>query len=313
MNIQTLAKIDLNLLVALHVLLEERSVSGAARRLSITQPAMSKTLGRLRDTFDDPLFVRSKRGIQPTPRAEAIASDLHNLLSGIETLLDAGEFSPAAFRGEINMAISEYVGLSLLPPLTARLQSVAPRLRLRTITRVEGQLDRLANGELDFAIQLARAEYPHEYRYHPLGSSPLAVFVRRGHPLVGRPITRDTLSQYPAISLYISDRGDVELPALPSGETITGRSGMLETSHLLTALEVLRETDYTLVCPAYLARNDGATRDVVALPLPPDEAQTVEYALVAHDRTARSPIHQWLWNEIIDTVRHMRVRTVHRG
>ena len=88
---------------------------------------------------------------------------------------------------------------------------------------------------------------------------------------------------------------------------------MLETSHLLTALEVLRETYYTLVCPAYLARNEGATRDVIALPLPPHEAQSVDYTLVAHERTAQSAIHQWLWNEIVDTVRNMRVRTVHRG
>jgi DNA-binding transcriptional LysR family regulator len=88
---------------------------------------------------------------------------------------------------------------------------------------------------------------------------------------------------------------------------------MLETSHLLTAFEVLRETNYTLICPAYLARDDGATRDVVALPLPQGQSQSVEYSLVAHERTARSPIHQWLWNEIIDTVRSMRVRTVHRG
>jgi len=313
MNIKTLAKADLNLLVALHVLLEERSVSVAAKRLSITQPAMSKTLARLRETFDDPLFVRSKRGIQPTPRAEAIAGELQTLLNNISNLLDAGEFSPRAYRGEITVAISEYVGLSLLPPLTARLQTVAPRLRLRTITRVENQLDRLASGELDFAIQLTRAAYTPEYRYQSLGNSPLAVFVRRGHPLVGRTMSRDVLAEYPAISLYVSDRGDVELPALPNAESLTGRQGMLETSHLLTALEVLRETNYTLICPAYLARNHGATRDVVALPLPLDEAQSVDYTLVAHERTASSPLHQWLWNEIVDTVRNMRMRTVHRG
>ena len=76
MNLNRLARIDLNLLVALHILLQEGSVSRAAERLNITQPAMSKTLGRLRETFDDPLFVRSKRGIQPTPRAISLAGEL---------------------------------------------------------------------------------------------------------------------------------------------------------------------------------------------------------------------------------------------
>lgn len=313
MNLKALAKADLNLLVALHVLLEECSVSAAAKQLSITQPAMSKTLARLRETFGDPLFVRSKRGIQPTPRAQALAPELKSLLGKVETLLDGEDFTPSAYRGEIQMAISEYVGISLLPPLSSKLQHTAPKLRLRTITRVENQLERLATGDLDFAIQLSRPSYPGEYRYQSLGNSPLAIFVRRGHPLIGQTVSREKLALFPAINLYVSDRLDTTLPELPVTGAIGDQVGMLETSHLLTALEVLRETDYTLICPAYLARNDGATRDVVALPLPQGEAQSVDYTLVAHERTAHSPVHQWLWTEILDTVRNMRVRTVHRG
>jgi DNA-binding transcriptional LysR family regulator len=312
MNLQNLAKVDLNLLVALQALLEERSVSRAAKRLSVTQPAMSKTLGRLRDTFGDPLFARSKRGIQPTPRALALSTDLQKVLSNIETLLDAGEFSPAAFRGEIVLAISEYVGFTLLPPLTGRLQTSAPQLQLKTITRAEGQLDQLASGDLDLAIQFTRDEYPREFRTHPLASSPLAIFVRRDHPLVGQPLTTEKIAAYPMIDLYVADRGELNLAPLP--RELTGRRrGTLETSHLLTAFEVLRETDYILACPAYLASNDGATRDVIALAPPENLSQTIDYSLVAHERTANSPIHQWLWHEIIDTVRALRVRTVHRG
>jgi len=314
MELKNLSRLDLNLLVSLQVLLEERSVSAAARRMSITQPAMSKTLSRLRDTFGDPLFVRSKRGIQPTPRAEAIAHELPALLTAIESLFTAQEFVPQRYTGEITMAISEYVGLSLLPPLTARLQKVAPRLRLRTITRVEGQLDELAAGGLDFAVQLTRSEYPEEFRHQSLGGSPLAVFVREGHPLAQQKITRESLQAFPAISLYVSDRNDLELPPLPSTEARpAGPGGMLETSHLLTALEVLKETNFTLVCPAYLTRNRSATRGVLALPLPDEDAINVDYALVAHRRTEASQVHQWLWHEIIDTVRGMRLRTVHRG
>jgi DNA-binding transcriptional LysR family regulator len=312
MNLQQLAKVDLNLLVSLQALLEEKSVSQAAKRLSITQPAMSKTLARLRETFDDPLFARSKRGIQPTPRALSLSAELQRVLSSIEGLLDAGEFSPGAYRGEIVMAISEYVGFTLLPPLTGRLQTIAPQLQLKTITRAEGQLDLLATGELDLAIQITRDEYPKEFRTHPLASSPLAVFVRRDHPLVGAPLTAASIAHYPIIELYVADRNELTLSQL-LGESSGQRRGTLETSHLLTAFEVLRETDYILACPAYLARSDGATRDVVALPLPSDLNQTVNYSLVAHVRTASSPIHQWLWHEIIDTVRTLRVRTVHRG
>lgn len=288
-------------------------MSKAASRMAITQPAMSKTLARLREAFNDPLFVRSKRGIQPTPRAESLVSELENILGSIENLLIEGEFSPLSYQGEVSIAISEYVGLSLLPALASKLQTIAPKLRVKTITRVEGQLEQLASGELDFAIQIERASYGPEYRMQPLGSSPLAIFVRRQHPLVDQGISIESLLQYPTINLYISDRENLELTIQNRYREVFGSAGMVETSHLLTALEILRETDYTLLCPAYLARNDGATRDVVALSLPPEHATIIDYALVAHERTQRSPLHQWLWSEIIDTVRNMRMRTVHRG
>ena len=313
MNLQRLAKIDLNLLVSLHILLEEGSVSRAADRLSITQPAMSKTLGRLRETFDDPLFVRSKRGIQPTPRALGLVAELKTILGQIDGLLDAGDFSPAAYRGEITLAISEYVGFTLLPPLLARLQSSAPRLRLRTITRAERQLDKLANGELDFAIQIQREEYSDEYAVSPLASSPLAIFVRQEHPLVEQTLTGALIRQYPQISLYVADREELIGGQMMARGLFESDRGILETSHLLTAFEILRETDYLLICPAYLARNEGATRDIVALTLPIEMTFNVQYSLVAHRRTEHSSVHQWLWQEIIETVQSMRFRIVHRG
>ena len=313
MNINQLARVDLNLLVALQVLLEERSVSRAAQRLNVTQPAMSKTLGRLRDTFDDPLFARSKRGIQPTPRAEALGAELQNILSDIETLLDAGEFVPSAFRGEMVIAISEYVGFTLLPSLTSRLETRAPKLRLRTITRAENQLDQLATGALDFSIQLTRQHYDPEYRYQSLSSSPLAIFVRRDHPLTDKPLTEENLRLFPQINLYVADREELTDIDRTATEILGSHRGSLETSHLLTAFEILRSTNYTLIGPGYMSRNGGATQDLTTLPLPEQFSRTIDYSLVAHERTARSPIHQWFWNEVIDTVRALRVRTVHRG
>ena len=150
MDTRTLSRIDLNLLLALQVLLEEASVSRAADRLNITQPAMSKTLSRLRDVFDDPLFTRSGRGIQPTPRAQALAGELQDLLGGLGRLVESRDFEPAAYEGEVTLALSEYIGVALLPPLIRRLHELSPRLSVRTITRIENQLEQLAQGNLDF-------------------------------------------------------------------------------------------------------------------------------------------------------------------
>ena len=92
MNLSRLAKIDLNLLVALHILLEEGSVSKAATKLSITQPAMSKTLGRLREKFAEPLFVSSERGVKHMPRALGIDAESKVKREQMEGQMDGGEF-----------------------------------------------------------------------------------------------------------------------------------------------------------------------------------------------------------------------------
>ena len=315
MDTRDLARIDLNLLLSLQVLLEEGSVSRAADRLNITQPAMSKTLLRLRDVFADPLFTRSGRGIQPTPRANELRGELQELLGGIDRLVKGEAFSPADYDGEITLALSEYIGVALLPPLIQRLHGLAPRLSIRTITRIENQLEQLAQGNLDFAIQIAQTTYPPAYRWQTLGSSPPAILVREGHPLTEGEGSWDRLASYPLIRLYISDLDHLEI-ARSSEAFIRARSpqqGSLETSHLLTALEVLRSTDYFLPGPAYLVRNEQATRGIAALPVPEGASYELQYRLVAHERTAHSALHNWLWEQILDTLRGLRVRTIHRG
>ena len=109
MQLKALKRIDLNLLVALQILLEESNVSRAAQRLFITQPAMSKTLRRLRDVFNDPLFIRGPHGIRPTPRALELQSALGPILEGIDTLIAPVVFDPSNFVGEVSIAISEFM------------------------------------------------------------------------------------------------------------------------------------------------------------------------------------------------------------
>ena len=310
MDIKDLARVDLNLLLALQVLLEERSVSRAAARLNITQPAMSKTLSRLRDTFDDPLFTRSSRSIQPTPRALDIAYDLQEVLGQIGSLLNAVEFDPGVFTGEFTIALSEYIGATLLPNLVQRLHEQAPKLSIKTITRVDNQLDQLASGELDFAIHIRRSHYPSEFTVETLGSSPPAILVRDQHPLTQGEITWERLASYPLISLYISELDKSEL-AQTSDTYLRARDpeqAAFETSHLLTALEVLRSTDYFLRGPEFVTRNRAATEGIVALPLPAGSEYSMDYVMVRHARTGNSALHDWLWREILSVIQHQSSR-----
>jgi DNA-binding transcriptional LysR family regulator len=308
MDIQKLAKTDLNLLISLQVLLEEKNVSRAAERLHITQPAMSKTLSRLRQLFDDPLFTRSSHGMQPTPKALELTKNLGEILRGITQLVADSRFDPGKFSGEITLALSEYIGVALLPQLTRRLQTQAPLLRIRVITRVENQLEELALGNLDFAIHIEHASYGAEYRVHHLGGSPPALLMRENHPLTRGKTSWQRLSQFPLIRLYVSDWEQLEIQRNSNviSPLLEHLQGSLEISHLLTALEVLRHTDYFMPAPAYILQNEDATRGITAQPVPRESDYNLNYALVGHSRTANSPMHNWLWEQITCTIADLR-------
>jgi DNA-binding transcriptional LysR family regulator len=308
MDTKELSKIDLNLLISLQVLLEERNVSRAAERLYITQPAMSKTLTRLRVLFADALFTRTGHGMQPTPRAVELASGLKDILGNISHLLTGPRFDPRSFNGEIVLALSEYIGVALLPRLLGHLYAQAPRLRIRVITRIENQLQELAVGNLDFVIHVKQARYSAEYRVENLGSSPLAILIRETHALALGEINWERLAQFPLIRLYASSQEQLEIQQHAAARLpITEHPlGTLEISHLLTALEVLRQTDYFMPAPAFLLQQEDATAGIIGLPLPAAADFSVNYALVAHQRTCNSPLHNWLWEQITCNIRELR-------
>ena len=130
MNLQRLSRLDLNLLVSLQALLEEKSVTKAAERLFITQPAMSRVLQRLRDQLDDPLFTRTGNELVPTPRARELQIRLPGLLDTVLEMVSEGEFDPGTYVGEINIAVPEFVAISLVSELTRVITEHAPNVIL---------------------------------------------------------------------------------------------------------------------------------------------------------------------------------------
>ena len=122
--------VDLNLLKALDALIETRSVTRAAGRLGLSQPAVSGMLARLREVFGDPLFLRAQRGLLPTPRTEALAVPLKRMLAKAEALLQPATFDPATAQGTLRIAATDYAQAALVLPLLAVLRREAPGLRI---------------------------------------------------------------------------------------------------------------------------------------------------------------------------------------
>ena len=150
MNIK---RIDLNLLVYLNTLLKERSVSRAAEKLGITQPAMSNALRRLRDLLGDPVLVRTSSGMTPTERAKIMEPLVVEALSRAELALQPVEnFDAATSTRTFRIMASDYIETTLLAPLMGRLNAIAPGITLDVLTASDGSFSDLERGDIDMAI-----------------------------------------------------------------------------------------------------------------------------------------------------------------
>ena len=150
-------KVDLNLLVVLDALLEEGNVTRAAARLGYTQPTVSGMLMRLRDLFGDPLFVRTQRGLLATPRAQALAVPLKQLLDDSRHLVARNAFDPVHAEVTFKVSSNDYMQHAVLTPFVKALRSEARHIRLAIVPPIiEGLGDALARGQIDLAITAAQ-------------------------------------------------------------------------------------------------------------------------------------------------------------
>src|SRR5713226_7430322 len=176
---------DLNLLVGLQALIEERSITRAGSRLSLTQPAMSRVFDRLQQMFGDELLVRTRRGYEPTHRALEIYAELRQLVPRIENLLRRDEFKPAEATGVFRIGATDYAALVVLPGLTRALVKPAPKLRIE-VSPPDDPLEKLSANTLD--LTLGVAEPPQPYHSEPIFEDKIVCLVRLGHPLGPGPI-----------------------------------------------------------------------------------------------------------------------------
>src|SRR5690348_1076174 len=187
MNVQD---IDQNLLRAFDAVLQEKSVTGAAARLRLTQPAVSNALSRLRALFDDPLFVRTPGGMDATPFARELGEPVRQALALLDSALAHGPgFEPATATRAFRFYMSDLGQVEFLPPLVERVQRTAPGVRLEAVSLdLEHIADALGSGALDLAVGFLPALGPPIER-KALFRDPYVCLMRADHP-VGRSLTR---------------------------------------------------------------------------------------------------------------------------
>ncbi len=176
--------LDLNLLKALDALLEERSVTRAAERLALTQPAVSGMLTRLRDCFDDPLFTRTQRGIIPTLRALELATPVKQILYDVNSLLQPKAFNPGTAEITFTLAATDYALRAIVVPFMATLRQQAPGIRVAVLPVNNDQVkSQLENGDVDIAL-ITPETTPLDLHAHALYDEDYVCLLRQDHPAV---------------------------------------------------------------------------------------------------------------------------------
>jgi LysR family nod box-dependent transcriptional activator len=304
-------RFDLNLLIALDVLLREKNITRAAEKVFVSQPAMSAALHRMREYFGDPLLVRVGRDMELSPRGQSLVEPVREALLLIQATLGAQpSFSAATTQREFTLIVSEEAVPGLLPAIVERVSSEAPGIRINVQLMSHTALNRLEYGEVDMCLSLdilrlfeVRA-YPETLRSVPLRPVRWICAVDRDHPTIGDGITAEQYFSLPHVfgrpSGYTASAEelvrrilDIDLPVhicLPS---------------LLHLPLVLRGTRLVATLPERVAQMFAATLPVKTFPLP-FEAPPMREILLWHRRNDGDPAHAWLRDLIVRLAQSMQ-------
>ncbi len=292
-----LETIDANLLVAFDVLATERSVTRAARRLGLSQPAMSNTLGRLRKVFGDPLLVRRRGAMQPTRRALELVEPIHRALSEIRRTLNAPEtFDPGTSRQTFRVAATDYASLVVLPRLTRRLRHGAPDVDLEILALGEGLPEEdLRSGRLDVAVGAFAPERAGPFRHEELFDDGFVCVTRNGHPRTSPRLTLAEFLRLPHVRAMPLGRacGMIDRRLAELG---VERRVVLTTSHVLVAAMVATRTNLVATVGRRAAESSGLPR--VHLKRLPFDVPRFTISMVWHERTANEASICWLRDEL---------------
>ena len=288
-------QIDLNLLAHLAVLLQTRSVTLAAQRVGISQPAMSRSLARLRRLLGDPLLVRTRNGMLPTKRAEEMIDPLQQWLTEAGLILLPPGLEPRRLIRRFRIAASDHGVRTLVAPALAAIRDAAPAVAIDLIPDGGDTRAMLAAGEADLVLTSLR---PDRHLVHDrlLLSEELVCVARSGHPLLkqaaaGR-LRLDDLMHWPHVGLSAGAQRADPVSRLMAARGLERRI-LVTLPYFAAAASLLAATDALAILPAGVV-NGGAFDPRLATARAPTELGRFEQWALWHNRAHRDPAIHWL-------------------
>jgi DNA-binding transcriptional LysR family regulator len=288
--------IDLNLLLVFDAMMQERNVTRAGQRLGLSQPAMSHALIRLRHMLKDDLFIRSPKGMLPTPRAEEIASPLRRTLDGLQQSLEPTQFDPSEAKRMFRIAVDNYAAIVLVAPVATRIANIAPEVTLEF--RPSGTLDvldLLDRGQLDLAIGSV-AKQGERFSGRPLMQDKFVCVLRRNHPAArGGEMTVEKFAALSHLEIssvhHATDFIDDALSRKKLARRVTLRAPFL------SAERILATSDLISVLPQRVAQKLVAYRSLEIRPLP-HSSPRIATSMIWPRWLDSQPAHRWLRQNI---------------
>ena len=295
---------DLNLLPIFAALMEERSVTRAARRLRMTQPAVSNALARLRATMQDQLFIRTRYGIQPTPKALELAPVIAEALARIDdVVLGQQDFDPATADRLMTIAPNGYVEFVLAPAIVARVSAVAPGIQLR-LTPYGNDLIETGVTSGMTAMALGRIiDPPDNWVVQHLMDDGFACVVRANHPSVGSSVSRKQFERLMHVNVLPPGRLRAGLFEALEQQDLR-REVAVSVANFLAVPEIVAVTDYCATLPRLICHRLADDRRLRVVPAPVNLGSfPVEMAW--HVRYRHDPAHRWLRSLVDDMAKKL--------
>lgn len=294
MGLIDLSAIDLNLLVAFEVLFEEKSVTGAAQRLYLGQPAMSAALARLRILFQDELFIRIGREMQPTAKALEISPGIRDALQKIRQTLAASQiFDPATSKSTFTIGSSDYTSYVVMPKLLELCSRIAPSINFRLIGFAKdcvGEL--LEQREIDIALGVFQNP-PRQTMQMPLFPEHFIGICRREHPIMTQDAITPEIFANLLHALFTIRRDEVgEIDQVLAQYNLQRRI-VLTTPHLLVLPAIISSSDLVAAVPSRLVKPfvGYGTLEIFELPV---QTQPWMISMLWSKLTEQDPANLWL-------------------
>ena len=286
-----LASLDLNLLVAFEALWVERSVTAAGRRIGLSQPATSGALARLREMLGDRLFIRGKKGLEPTDRCSELAGPLTKALVDLRNVLAGSSFDPATTTRLFRVGVVDAAIAVFAPRIANRALEEAPRAQLQIVAINPARaVEMLDAGALDLALSVV-ASPSATVRSRPLFKVEFVVAVRPGHPLARGKADATALQAFP--------RAQVVFEGMPAPDRC-----QLLLSSFLAVPPVLRHSDAWAMLPRPFAETLAADKTVAFFPMPAGLSHpALRMQLLWPDAQDAAPASRWLRDIILEVTR----------